>query len=162
MQILKRISIVMLSFSFFGCEFIDTKKVSNEKIMLASNWSINDQPPSFNKCDVLLELDEQKKCFEQTLLNLIHSNLSKLKFESPKSFNSEVILVIKIDEDGIFSPVKFEDNDKVFFKIEGLENKLIDIVNNLPNALPAIKTNVGSYVNVKFSIPIKINADKPE
>jgi hypothetical protein len=153
---------LLLSFSFFGCELIDTKKVSNEKIVLASNWSTNDQPPSFNKCDVLLELDEQKKCFEQTLLNLIHSNLSKLKFESLKSFNSEVILVIKIDEDGIFSPVKLEDKDKAFVKIEGLENQIIDIINNLPNALPAIKTNVGSYVNVKFSIPIKINANKPQ
>jgi hypothetical protein len=153
---------LLLSFSFFGCELIDTKKVSNEKIILASNWSTNDQPPSFNKCDVLLELDEQKKCFEQTLLNLIHSNLSKLKFESLKSFNSEVILVIKIDEDGIFSPVKLEDKDKAFVKIEGLENQIIDIINNLPNALPAIKTNVGSYVNVKFSIPIKINANKPQ
>ena len=29
-------------------QVVTRKKVSNEKIMLASNWSINDQPPSFN------------------------------------------------------------------------------------------------------------------
>ena len=158
MQIIKGISIAVLSFSSFGCDFIDTKKVSYEEIKLASTWSENDQPPSFEQCDVLLELIDQQKCFEENLLNSIYSSFSLLKVESLEPFISEIILVIKIDEKGLFSIVEFHDSDEVFKKIKSLEKQIINIVNNLPKALPAIKTNVGSYVNVKFTIPIKIKA----
>lgn len=162
MQIIKGISVALLSFSFFSCEFIDTKKVSNEEIKLASIWSENDQPPSFEQCDNLLELKDQKKCFEDYLLNLISSSLSLLKFESIESFDSEIIVIIKIDESGLFSVVKFDDLDDIFKKIKDLEKQIINIINNLPRALPAIKTNVGSYVNVKFAIPIKIKSSMIE
>ena len=162
MQIIKGISIALVGFSFFGCEFVDTKKVSNEEIKLASNWSDHDQPPSFEQCDNFLELNDQKKCFENYLLKLISSSLSLLKFESMESFDSEITVIIKVDESGLFSVIKFYDSDDVLKKIKYLEKQIINIINNLPRALPAIKTNVGSYVNVKFAIPIKIKSGTKE
>jgi hypothetical protein len=110
MQIIKGISSAVLSFSSFGCDFIDTKKVSYEEIKLASSWSENDQPPSFEQCDVLLELNEQQKCFEENLLNSIYSSFSLLKVESLEPFISEIILVIKIDEKGLCNKsfIKFQ------------------------------------------------------
>ena len=158
MQFFKGISIVLLSFYFFGCNFIDTKKVSYEEIQLASTWSENDQPPSFEQCDVLLDLYDQKKCFEENLLNMIYSGLVSLKVQSSEPFYSEIIVVIKIDENGLFSIDRFDDSDEVFNKVTNLEKQITKIVKNLPKALPAIKTNVGSYVNVKFTLPIKIKA----
>ena len=158
MQFFKGISIVLLIFSFFGCKFIDTKKVSYEEIKLASTWSEKDQPPSFEQCDVLLDLYDQKKCFEENLLNMIYSGLVSLKVQSSEPFYSEIIVVIKIDENGLFSIDRFDDSDEVFNKVTNLEKQITKIVKNLPKALPAIKTNVGSYVNVKFTLPIKIKA----
>jgi len=158
MQFFKGISIVLLSFYFFGCNFIDTKKVSYEEIQLASTWSENDQPPSFEQCDVLLDLYDQKKCFEENLLNMIYSSLVTLKVQSSEPFDSEIIVVIKIDENGLFSIDKLDDSDGLFNKVTDLEKQIIKIVKSLPKALPAIKTNVGSYVNVKFTLPIKIKA----
>ena len=35
-----------------------------------------------------------------------------------------------------------------------------ETIQKLPDALPAIKTNVGLFVNVKFSLPIKIKSKK--
>ena len=32
-----------------------------------------------------------------------------------------------------------------------------EAVEKLPNALPAIKTNVGEFVEVKFNLPFKLN-----
>ena len=65
---------------------------------------------------------------------------------------------IKIDENGLFSLVNFSDPDHVFKKIVNLKDEIITIVNSLPKALPAIKTNTGFYVNVKFTIPVEIEA----
>ena len=42
-----------------------------------------------------------------------------------------------------------------------LDNKLVliiqEAVEKLPNAYPAIKTNVGEFVEVKFNLPFKLN-----
>jgi len=50
--------------------------------------------------------------------------------------------------------ITFLPNDK-------LDNKLVliiqEAVEKLPNALPAIKTNVGEFVEVKFNLPFKLN-----
>ncbi len=89
---------------------------------------------------------------------MIYSGLVSLKVMSSESFDSEIIVVIKINENGLFSINKFDEADGLFNKVTNLEKQITKIVKNLPKALPAIKTNVGSYVNVKFTLPIKIKA----
>lgn len=157
MQIFKRISIAYIIIFMFGCSLFDTKKVSDEEIRIASSWTNNDQPPSFEECNEL-DPSNQKECFEELLLKAIHSSLKSLSFESSEPISSIIDVEIKIDENGLFSLVNFSDPDHVFKKIVNLKDEIITIVNSLPKALPAIKTNTGFYVNVKFTIPVEIEA----
>ena len=162
MQFFKWISFISLLFSFLSCEFIDVKKVPYDQILKASEWSIEDQPPSFEECESFLNLNDQKKCFEESLLNLIHSGLMAIKIESPVSFESELTVVIKIDKNGMFDIDEIHDPEEILEKVINLKSQLTRVVKNLPKALPALKTNVGSYVNVKFILPIKIKAINQE
>jgi hypothetical protein len=63
-------------------------------------------------------------------------------------------LTLRIDTIGNFSLTNLLPKDK-------LDQKLVliiqEAVEKLPNALPAIKTNVGEFVEVKFNLPFKLN-----
>ena len=67
---------------------------------------------------------------------------------------TEYTLTLKIDITGNFSLNKLLPKNK-------LDQKSILIIQQaieqLPKALPAIKTNVGEFVEVKFNLPFKLN-----
>ena len=67
---------------------------------------------------------------------------------------TEYILILKIDTIGNFSLSDFLPKDR-------LDKKLVliiqEAVEKLPNAMPAIKTNVGEFVEVKYNLPFKLN-----
>ena len=66
---------------------------------------------------------------------------------------SEYILKINIDTLGSFSIVKI--SSKVSLS-EETKMQFNEAFKNLPKALPALKTNVGEYVDVVFDLPIKL------
>ena len=125
-------------------------KVSDSEILSASSWSINDQLPTFEEC-VDLNGDEGLTCFR----NIIATEMNK--FMSDKTFpldTAQYKLTIKIDSEGNFILDKLSpDNklDSVSFTI------LKDAVSGIKRALPAVKTNVGEYVEVKFNLPFRFN-----
>ena len=125
-------------------------KVPDSEIQSASKWSINDQSPSFPECENL-KIEDQLSCFR----DIIETEMSN--FLDNKVFpldSTEYRLTLKIDTNGRFSLDKLSPLNK-------LDEKLLliihEAVEQLPNALPAIKTNVGEFVEVKFSIPFKLN-----
>ena len=125
-------------------------KVSDSEILSASSWSINDQLPTFEEC-VDLNGDEGLTCFR----NIIATEMNE--FMSDKTFpldTTQYKLTIKIDSEGNFILDKLSpDNklDSVSFII------LKDAVSGIKKALPAVKTNVGEYVEVKFNLPFRFN-----
>jgi hypothetical protein len=52
--------------------------------------------------------------------------------------------------------------NSVLEALPDLETTLNDAVANLPQALPATKTNVGVYVDTQFTLPIQIRAQPVE
>ena len=147
---------------FQNCDLFDLKKVSLNEIKKASEWSKTDQIPSYDECEVLESLEDQKECFRETLVNLIYSNLSKNELKSNDEINSELIIQIKINKNGNFSLDSIFDSNDLIGKIPNLKMNIEETIQKLPDALPAIKTNVGLFVNVKFSLPIKIKSKKSE
>ena len=125
-------------------------KVPESEIQAASKWSSNDQPPSFPECEDL-KIEDQLICF----IDKIETEMSN--FLDNKVFpldSTEYKLTLKIDITGRFSLDNLSPQNK-------LDNKSFLIIQEaiaqLPNALPAIKTNIGEFVEVKISIPFKLN-----
>ena len=149
-----------LTINFQACNFIDLRQVSQNEIKKASEWSKTDQIPSYNECEKFKTLEDQKKCFQETLIDLIYSGLTNKELKSEEEVSSELIIQIKINENGNFSLDSVVDPNNIIGKIPNLKKYINQTIQNLPDAMPAIKTNVGLFVNVKFSLPIKIISNK--
>ena len=127
--------------------------VSDSDIESASIWNINDQPPSFPDCEDLKD-NEHLDCFKNIIETEINSFLMDKVFPID---SSEYILTLKIDTIGKFTLDNLSPSDRLD------KTSIIMIKNaieNIPNALPAIKTNVGEFVEVSFNLPFKLNYEQ--
>ena len=125
-------------------------KVSESEILSASSWSKNDQLPTFEEC-ADLNVNEGLLCFR----NIIETEMNE--FMSDKTFpldTTQYRLTIKIDSEGNFILDKLSPDNKL--DSESL-TMLKDAVSGIKKALPAVKTNVGEYVEVKFNLPFRFN-----
>ena len=131
-----------------SCDSINMS-VPDSEIESASSWSINDQPPSFPECENLKN-NQHLDCFRNIIEIEINNFLNDKVF--PLDSN-QYILTLKIDTIGKFSLDKLNPSNE-------LDNKSVNLiksaVDNIPNALPAIKTNVGEFVEVTFNLPFKL------
>ena len=132
-----------------SCDSINMP-VPDSEIEFASSWSVNDQPPSFPECENLKN-NEHLDCFR----NIIEIEINN--FLNDKIFpldSNQYILTLKIDTLGKFSLGKLNPSNKIDNTSVNLIKSAVD---NIPNALPAIKTNVGEFVEVTFNLPFKLN-----
>ena len=132
-----------------SCDSINLS-VPDSEIESASSWSINDQPPSFPECENLKN-NQHLDCFRNIIEIEINNFLNDKVF--PLDSN-QYMLTLKIDTIGKFSLDKLNPSNE-------LDNTSVNLiksaVDNIPNALPAIKTNVGEFVEVTFNLPFKLN-----
>jgi hypothetical protein len=148
---------VVLFLIFQSCEYFNTTTITPKQIKEQSKWNEKDQPPSFPECDGL-DSDDQMDCFKDIVSQTISDILYQHNFSSSSQLNEEVVLKLEVDAEGYFSLLEIEDENDVLSQIETLYSTLDKAVSGLPQALPAIKTNVGIKVKTSFSIPIKIIA----
>jgi hypothetical protein len=145
-------SIILFFIVFTSSCNTNNIKVPESDIISASNWSENDQFPTFSECENLI-INEQINCFTNTIEYDMNNYLIDKIFPID---NTEYILTIIIDSEGNFNLLQVTPN-------ENLDEDLISIlkqaVENIRQALPAIKTNVGEFVEVKFDLPFKLNYD---
>ena len=127
--------------------------LSDSDIESASVWNINDQPPSFPDCEDLKN-NEHLDCFKNVIEVEINNFLVDKVFQID---SSEYTLALKIDTIGKFTFDNISPSDRLD------KTSIIMIKNaieNIPNALPAIKTNVGEFVEVSFNLPFKLKYEQ--
>mgnify|MGYP001219769113 FL=1 len=154
-------SIGILFFVAQGCEYFNTTTITSKQIKDQSLWNDKDQAPSFDDCNYL-EGEDNLTCFKETISDNISYALSQYDFITSEPLDQEVVFVIGIDLEGYFSLVNVEDEYDVISKIDSLYTEFETIVASLPQALPAIKTNVGIKVKTKLKLPIRIIASPQE
>jgi len=154
-------SICILFFVVQGCEYFNTTTITSKQIKDQSLWNDKDQAPSFEDCNDL-EGEDNLTCFKETISDNISYALSQYDFITSEPLDREVVFVIEIDLEGYFSLVNVEDEYDVISKIDSLYTEFETIVASLPQALPAIKTNVGIKVKTKLKLPIRIIASPQE
>ena len=140
-----------------GCENFSTKTYTPQQIKKASQWSDNDQMPTFETCSSL-EIKEQFDCFKDEIANSVYNSLSYENLISNQEIDEEIVLNMVIDEMGNISLDKVENGSLVYDAIPSLSEIINTTISSLPKALPATKTNVGIYVKSKIKLPIRITA----
>jgi hypothetical protein len=160
-SLVKIASISLMFILFQGCEYFNTSTISPKQVKEQSLWSENDQAPSFSECDGL-EGDANAECFKNMITERLTSILAEYNFTSDTILNEEVILTLELDTEGYFSLGELEDDADVLFQIESLSDILEEAVSALPQALPAVKTNVGVKVKTQLTLPVRIIASPQE
>lgn len=153
-----KVNVVLVFFSLFqSCSYFNTVTITPKQIKEQSTWSDLDQTPTFPEC----ENEEQENhftCFEGILRQKFLESLSQNAFISLEEINEEIVLEIEIDSNGNFSLAGIQDENRVLNQIETLSSAINTSISELPQALPAVKTNVGIKVNSSFKLPIQIVA----
>ena len=149
----------IISFLFLGCHLFESTKVPSKEIKSASSWSDKDQGPNFIECSDFENDQEKKDCFESIISNTILDYLDQNPLESIESISEEINIVFKIDKEGYFSLEEFNGSNKINEAIPTLKEQLEIAVSLIPQAQPAVKTNVGTFVSTRLSLPIMINAE---
>ena len=151
-------SIFIILLLFSGCHLFESTKVSSKEIKTASSWSEKDQGPNFNECDDFENDQEKQDCFESTISNSILDYLDQNLLESSESISEEINIILKIDKEGYFSLEEYNGSSKIDQAIPSLKEQLEIAVSLIPQAQPAVKTNVGTFVSTKLNLPIVITA----
>ncbi|MEE3034987.1 MAG: hypothetical protein VX325_03990 [Bacteroidota bacterium] len=140
-----------------SCDLFDSSKISNKEIEAASKWSKKDQPPTFPECESL-SFESQIDCMSDILSTYITDYVYSSAMIANGNIDEEIVLVIKIDKEGFFSLSEIQNSNEVIQVLPDIESLLRDAVISLPQALPATKTNVGTFVETQLTLPIQIIA----
>jgi len=122
-------------------------------------WNKNDEFPSIISCEQIESESERNICFQQKLTKSIFDNIDFSQIEVNNSLNDTLRISILIDKDGKISLYDSQVNLKVKKEIPLIDSILYNAINNLPQVLPAIKTNIGVEVNSRFELPLIIKTN---
>jgi hypothetical protein len=153
--------IPLLVFQLTSCDLFESTTVSSKEIKKASSWTKKDQAPSFPECESL-EKEDQLDCFQNIISEQLLMSIFDANFVATFPLDENIILTLKVDKKGVISLLEAEIPNSVLEALPDLETTLNDAVANLPQALPATKTNVGAYVDTQFTLPIQIRAQPVE
>jgi hypothetical protein len=154
---IKLFLIPLLVFQLTSCDLFESTTVSSKEIKKASSWTKKDQAPSFPECESL-EKEDQLDCFQNIISEQLLMSIFDANFVATFPLDENIILTLKVDKKGVISLLEAEIPNSVLEALPDLETTLNDAVANLPQALPATKTNVGVYVDTQFTLPIQIRA----
>jgi len=155
---MKIIKFFLIIFLMLGCN----NNYNQKQIVVPSSitvWNKNDEFPSIISCEQIESESERNICFQQKLTKSIFDNIDFSQIEVNNSLNDTLRISILIDKDGKISLYDSQVNLKVKKQIPLIDSILYNAINNLPQVLPAIKTNIGVEVNSRFELPLIIKTN---
>ena len=121
------------------------------------DWNAVDHYPLFEECDELMTWPKQKKCFENTITTHLRDRIKSHGFELKDSIQAVVYMDLLVDREGTIKLAEIERNNRLLEQIPEFNRLIQREINALPQVEPALKQGVP--VNVKFRIPIVLNAN---
>ena len=121
------------------------------------DWNAVDHYPLFEECDELMTRPKQKKCFENTITMHLRDRIKTYGFELKDSIQAVVYMDLLVDREGTIKLAEIERNNRLLEQIPEFNRLIQREINALPQVEPALKQGVP--VNVKFRIPIVLNAN---
>jgi len=144
---------------FTSCHLFESTQVSTKEIAKASEWSAQDIAPSFDVCEGL-EGNDNEVCFKELIITTVSDYLNNNIPEANRQIEEVLLLTITVDKEGYVSLKDVDFSNAILEAIPNLNNILVDAIYQLPQAKPAIKSNVGSFVVAEFQLPIRIVAQE--
>ena len=153
----KKLSLFFV-FLVVSCQYFDAK-APDENVLLQEelnkiNWSEVDQYPSIFQCDGNLDIEQQKQCFFDNLVQTIQERIGvdTIQVMYPEVDTIDVKVTINAD-----STLKFEaqqPKDSITYDFVKIYSILKNRLSDFPKVEPAIKR--GIKVKTQFVVPVII------
>tara|TARA_R110000796_G_scaffold37722_4_gene95378 strand:+ start:288306 stop:288782 length:477 start_codon:yes stop_codon:yes gene_type:complete len=155
-----RIVILLCGFLLFvSCDIFTSKEVKTRELVEREMQNINfndvDQFPLFENCDETNAKEENKQCFEETLLHHFSTTLEGFEFVLKEALVDTLYVDFSVDKKGEISVLDIEHNAIVDEQIPEFDAIITRCLETLPQVTPALKR--GIPVKAKFRIPIILN-----
>lgn len=141
-----------------SCQLFETEKISTETFyeeeLQSINWKDVDQYPVFAACESFSEKEVQKRCFERTLTNHIHTAISQRKIVSPFALQDTVYVEFTVAKTGKLSVHEFRIDSLIAQILPNLREWILQSMDSLQPVAPAYKR--GIPVRTDFKLPIAI------
>lgn len=133
-----------------------TRRLVQEELR-SINWNDVDQYPLFKTCGESISKEEQRKCFEEELLNHFSSTLGDFEFILEEDVEDTIYIDFLVERDGSVTVLDIEDHMAVQDQIPEFNAIITQSLKSLPEIEPALKR--GIPVNAKFRIPLELNTN---
>ena len=158
---MQRVLIFFILIGFTSCNYFNVRKTSSEAIieeeLQTFNWNEVDKYPSFSVCDTSPDELSKKRCFEETLISTIYTNLTNENIRVKQDINDTVLIQFIISETGDLSLVETKMDSITKIEIPNIEDLISQSLESLPKIHPAIKRS--QPVKTQFTLPIKIQVN---
>jgi len=139
-----------------SCNYLEKKKVSSEDLLEEElqtfNWNAVDTYPTFSSCDSISVKEEQKKCFQNTLVENVNLFLEAQNLIVSEDVNDTIRLKISINNKGLLDVESIQMKPETAFQIPEIDSLLRQSLKEIPKIYPAIKRN--QQVTTTFELPV--------
>ena len=144
-----------------SCNYFEKQKVNADDLLEEQlqtfNWNEVDMYPRFSNCDSIIEKEESKICFQNTLLSHVNSYLEAQNIVVTEDVNDTIRLQLTIDHEGVLEIESMSVKPETEQQIPEIDSLLRQCFKQVPKIEAA--TRRSQYVKTSFEFPVivKIN-----
>ncbi len=150
---------IVLIINTTSCSYFENKKIKTEDVVTQEletiDWSAVDAYPSFSVCDSISEKEQQKICFETTVLNHVNQYLSQQNIIISEDIEDTISMKLQIDKLGKISILNIDAKPETRRLISEMDTLLYGSIKALPKIFPAVKR--GQHVTTEFVLPVIVS-----
>lgn len=145
-------------FLLVSCDWLPSKEAKTQKIveneLRSIDWNDVDQYPLFDSCDETVSKQEQKACFESTLLQNLAMAMQDVDFVLNKEVQTTLYVDFLVDANGEISVLEIDRDSLLEKQLPKFNGIITQSLNSLPNPAPALKR--GIPVRTRFRLPLQL------
>lgn len=134
---------------------MDSQSILEQELKTFS-WNEVDQYPSFESCEDIINFNENKICFENTLSTYVSEVLQQNQNVVLPFVTDTIDVRFLVSSTGVITLSEVATHTTKDRSTADLKTVLRSALNDLPTLYPAIKR--GQHVQVEFVLPIILNA----
>ena len=159
--VMKRYLSVVCCLFLASCSFFESKEKRTQELIQQElgqiDWNTVDSYPFFYSCDESAAKNDQKICFEETLIAHFQKTLNEFEFTLSDKNSETVAVIFVIDTLGQIMVTNIEKDASVLKQMPEFDGVITQSLKNLPKLAPALKR--GIPVLTKYRIPVQLNTN---
>ncbi|RED46713.1 hypothetical protein DFQ10_101486 [Winogradskyella eximia] len=153
---MNRIVFLLIFLFATSCNYFEKKKVYPEDLLEEElqtfNWNEVDTYPTFSNCDSMTSKEDNKICFQNTLINGVNEFLAQQNIVVSNDVFDTIRLHIIIDKQGLLEVESMKIHSETVQEIPHIDSLLRQSLKSVPKIFPAIKR--GQQVTTTFELPV--------